>query len=86
MKLGEAKGIITTILILSGLFSLSTGAILYFLKYGMWLGLTRKFINDTHSVSGLIMGIAVIIPAETVFRITNPKIGHFYQLIYMVKY
>lgn len=61
MKLSEARGIITTILVLSGLASLSTGAILYFLKYGMWLGLTRKFINDTHAVSGLIMGISIII-------------------------
>lgn len=61
MKPGKARGIITSILILSGLVSLGTGAILYFLKYGMWLGLTRKFINDTHAVSGLIMGIAIII-------------------------
>ena len=61
MKLSEARGILTTILILCGLISSSTGAILYFLKYGMWLGLTRNLINDTHAVSGLIMGISMII-------------------------
>ena len=79
MKPGEARGIITTILILSGLFSLSTGAILYFLKYGMWLGLTRKFINDTHAVSGLIMGIAVIIHCLLNRRIYVKRIKNLFS-------
>ncbi len=61
MKLSEARGILATILILCGIISCSTGAILYFLKYGMWLGLTRNFINDTHAVSGLIMGISMVV-------------------------
>ncbi len=61
MKLIAIRGIITTILILSALVSVCTGATLYFLKYGMWLGLTRKMINDIHTISGLIMGLAIII-------------------------
>ncbi|MEN6462691.1 MAG: DUF4405 domain-containing protein [Syntrophomonas sp.] len=61
MKTNKIKGIISTTLILSGLLSISTGAILYFVKYGMWLCFSRKFINDTHVISGLIMCMAMII-------------------------
>jgi len=61
MKISRVRGIISTILILSAVLSLSTGAILYFLKYGMWLCFTRNFINDVHAISGLIMGCAVIV-------------------------
>lgn len=60
MRVSKARGIISTVLIISGLLSLSTGAVLYFLDYGMWLGLTRKFLNDVHAVSGLVMGITVM--------------------------
>ena len=34
---------------------------MFFLKYGMWMGMTRKFLHDVHAVSGLVMGIAVVI-------------------------
>lgn len=61
MKNSKVRGIISTILILSALVSISTGLILYFLPYGMWFCFTRKFLNDTHLVSGLIMGLAIIV-------------------------
>ena len=61
MKINRARGSISTILILSGFLSLITGVILYFMKYGMWLCFTRKFLNDTHVISGLIMCLAMII-------------------------
>jgi len=61
MKINRARGSVSTILILSGLISLITGAILYFMKYGMWLCFTRKFLNDTHAISGLIMCMAMIV-------------------------
>lgn len=61
MKTSKTRAILSTILILSGLLSIITGTILYFVKYGMWLCFTRKFINDIHAVSGVIMGITAII-------------------------
>lgn len=61
MKISKIRAILSTILILSGLLSLSTGAILYFLKYGMWLCFTRNFLNDIHVFSGLIMGISMTV-------------------------
>jgi|GEM_PF-2084230 len=61
MKISRVRGIVSTILILSAVLSLSTGAILYFLKYGMWLCFTRNFINDVHALSGLVMGCSIII-------------------------
>lgn len=61
MKINKVRGILSTILIISGLLSLSTGAILYFLEYGMWLCFTRKFLNDVHTVSGLILGTSMIV-------------------------
>ncbi len=60
MSVKKTKGIISTILILSGLLSFITGTVLYFLNYGMWLCFTRDFLNDIHALSGLIMGIMVI--------------------------
>lgn len=51
---------ITSILILSGLLSMVSGSVLYFMEYGMWLCFTRKFLSDTHALSGLIMCIAII--------------------------
>jgi fructose-specific phosphotransferase system IIC component len=61
MKISRMRGIISTILIISAVLSLSTGAILYFLHYGIWLCFTRNFINNVHAVSGLIMGCVVIV-------------------------
>jgi hypothetical protein len=61
MKISRFKAIISTILIVSALFSLSTGAILYFLQYGMWLCFTRGFLNDIHALSRLAMGIAIVV-------------------------
>jgi len=61
MKINQARGILSTVLILSGLLSLITGAVLYFMKYGMWLGFTRKFLNDTHAISGLVMCIVMMV-------------------------
>lgn len=61
MNMKKARGIVSTILILSGLLSFSTGAILFFMKYGIWFCFTRKFLNDTHAVSALIMGAAIIV-------------------------
>lgn len=61
MKISRVRAIISTILIISALLSASTGAILYFLQYGMWLCFTRQFLNDVHAVSGLIMGCFIII-------------------------
>lgn len=55
----KVKGIISTLLILSGFFSFLTGAVLFFSKYGMWLIFTRKFINDVHAFSALIMGLCI---------------------------
>ena len=61
MKINRVRGIISTILIITAVLSLSTGAILYFLQYGMWLCFTRQFLKDVHGVSGFIMGCAVIV-------------------------
>lgn len=61
MAIKQIRGILSTALILSGLVSLSSGIILYFLKYGMWFCFTRKQINDLHVISGLIMGVSMII-------------------------
>lgn len=61
MKSKKFRGLISTLLILSALVSLITGAILFFLKYGMWLIFTRNFLYNVHAVSGLIMAIAVMI-------------------------
>ncbi len=61
MTTKKIKGIISTILILSGLVTFSTGAVLYFVDYGMWLWFTRKSINDAHALFALIMGLTVII-------------------------
>ncbi|HHX24909.1 MAG TPA: DUF4405 domain-containing protein [Thermoanaerobacterales bacterium] len=61
MNIIKARAIVSTILIISGLITFVTGGILYFIKYGMWLWFTRKFLNDAHAVCGLVMGIAVVI-------------------------
>ena len=61
MKIIKARAILSTILIFSALLSITTGAILYFIEYGMWLCFTRKFLNDVHAVSGLIMCSAIIV-------------------------
>lgn len=61
MKTMRMRAIISSILIVVALLSLSTGAILYFLQYGMWLCFTRRFLTDIHVISGLIMGTALII-------------------------
>ncbi len=55
----KVKGFISTVLILSGFFSFFTGAVLFFSKYGMWFIFTRKFINDVHAFSALIMGLCI---------------------------
>lgn len=61
MKTSRVRAIISTILILAAVLSLSTGAILYFLQYGMWLCFTRSFLNDVHALSGLVMGFFIIV-------------------------
>jgi len=61
MNIVKARAIVSTILIISALITFATGAVLYFVKYGMWLWFTRKFLYDAHALGGLIMGIAVII-------------------------
>jgi len=61
MNMKKVRGIISTILILSGLLSMVTGAVLYFMEYGMWLCFTRKFLNETHAISGLIMMMAMMV-------------------------
>jgi len=61
MNIVKVRAVISTILIISGFITFATGAVLYFVKYGMWLWFTRKFLNDAHALGGLIMGIAVII-------------------------
>ena len=61
MKTSRVRAIISTILILAAVLSLSTGAILYFLQYGMWLCFTRGFLNDVHALSGLVMGFFIIV-------------------------
>lgn len=61
MKINQARGILSTSLILSGLLSIVTGTILYFMEYGMWLCFTRKFLNDTHAISGLVMCSAMMV-------------------------
>lgn len=61
MKLNQLRGIVSTLLIISAVLSASTGAVLYFVDYGMWLCFTRKFINDVHAVSALIMSLTVTV-------------------------
>lgn len=61
MSIKKARGVVSTILILSGAVSFFTGAVLYFLKVGMWLCFTRKFLTDAHELSALIMGIAIVV-------------------------
>jgi len=57
----QIKAILSTLLIIFGSVTFFTGAVLYFLEYGMWLIFTRKFINDVHAVSALVMGIVILI-------------------------
>ncbi len=61
MKLNQLRAIISTLLIISALLSASTGVVLYFVDYGMWLCFTRKFINDVHAMSALIMSLSVTV-------------------------
>ncbi|MEI7885131.1 MAG: hypothetical protein WCI30_07245 [Clostridia bacterium] len=61
MNIKKVRGIVSSILMVSGMLSFITGAILFFTKYGMWLFFTRKLINDTHAISALIMGMALIV-------------------------
>lgn len=60
-KMLKIKGILSTLLMLFGSLTFFTGAVLYFSKYGMWLIFTRKFINDVHAISALLMGVCIII-------------------------
>lgn len=61
MKTSRMRAIISTILILSAVLSVSTGIILYFLQYGMWLCFTRQFLQDVHAVSGFVMSFSIIV-------------------------
>lgn len=61
MNIIKIRGIVSTVLILSGTVTFITGTILYFMKYGMWLVFTRKFLYDVHAISALIMAIGVIL-------------------------
>lgn len=61
MSTKKLRGIVSAILVLSALVSLITGTVLYFLKYGMWFGITRYLLSNIHAFSGLLMGIAVVV-------------------------
>ncbi len=74
MKTNRVRAIISTILILTAVLSLSTGAILYFLQYGMWLCFTRLFLNDVHALSGLVMGLSIIIHFIVNYRLYKKEI------------
>jgi len=75
----KLRGIISTVLILSALISFITGAILYFLQYGMWLIFTRNFLYNIHAVSGLIMAIAVMIHFFVNYRMYAGEIKALFQ-------
>lgn len=79
MKSKKFRGLISTLLILSALVSLITGAILFFLKYGMWLIFTRNFLYNIHAVSGLIMAIAVMIHFIINYRMYIMEIKEFFK-------
>ena len=79
MNNNKLRGIISTILILSALISCITGAVLYFLQYGMWLIFTRDFLNDVHAVSGLVMALAVIVHLIINYRIYTAEIRALFQ-------
>lgn len=74
MNVKKTRAILSTLLILSALVSIITGAILYFLKYGMWLIFTRNFLFNTHAVSGLIMGIMVVAHFIINYRIYQAEV------------
>lgn len=57
----KIKGIISTLMILLAILTFFTGAVLYFHKYGMWWIFTRKFINDVHALSALLMAIGIFV-------------------------
>ena len=79
MKSKKFRGLISTLLILSALVSLITGAILFFLKYGMWLVFTRNFLYNIHAVSGLIMAVAVMIHFFVNYRMYIMEIQEFFK-------
>lgn len=60
IKKKTAKGIISTILIVSAIMVYLTGVILFFLKTGMFLCFSRKFINDIHVISAIGMAAAIL--------------------------
>lgn len=61
MKTNRMRAIISTVLILSAVLSASTGIVLYFLQYGMWLCFTRQLLKDVHAVSGFVMSLSIIV-------------------------
>lgn len=65
MNINKIRAVVSTILIITGVITFSTGTILYFLKYGMWFFFTRKFLYDAHAVGGLIMGAVVVVHLYT---------------------
>lgn len=69
MKNLKIKALVSTILLITALYSASSGLILYFLDYGMWLGLTRKFIKDSHALSAAVMSLGAIVHVILNWRI-----------------
>lgn len=61
MRIYQIKGIISSVLILAGILVYATGAVLFFVKTGMWMGISRKSFNDIHMVVAIIMGAIICI-------------------------
>ena len=62
MKQLSLKAILSTLLLLLFLFLGFSGALLYFGKTGMVMGITRSTLRETHAWAALLM--CVLIPAH----------------------
>jgi len=61
MKKLTVKAIISTLLILAFLFMASTGALLYFGKTGMVLGISRYLLREAHFWVAVSIGVLAIV-------------------------
>ena len=75
----KIKGMLSTLLILSGTLTFFTGAVLYFSKYGMWLIFTRKLLNDAHAVSALIMAIGILFHLYLNRKLYKIEMSHLFK-------
>jgi len=57
----KVKAVLSTILILLFLFLASSGALLYFFKTGLILGIARYALREAHFVVAVVMCVLILI-------------------------